>query len=237
MSTPATPVRVVEPFAKDAVGPTYITNPLPLAPTTPGKANYSEGFPPANMTSPTLGGIPPSGADMNGILYAISSWCAYLQSGQHIRYDATASAAFGPGYPIGAVLRVSSRNEFYLNVAADNTADPFSDVTNWRCLSRPLYFTSGASGTIDDYVLPGPSDYNLDFDTTAGNATFTGFVAQYGGQRITISNTGPNLLTIAALGAGSGANDRVRAATDLAIITNQSITLQYSTDVHKWLIV
>lgn len=234
MTTPITPKIIVEPFGADQIAP-YITPTIPVAPSTPGKASYSEGFPAATMTNPSSGGVPPSGADMNGILFAVTSWLAFLQSGQRIGYDATASAAFGPGYPVGAVLY--SGGSLYQNILANNTADPGTDVTKWRNLTKPIYAASApTAGAHANVALAGPSDYVLDFSTAAGDASYSGFVAQFDGQTLTISNTGANLLTLVALATSSAAN-QIRLPGDLTLLQNQTVVLRYSTGAGKWLLV
>lgn len=237
MSATITPPLVVEPWAATAAPP-YITLPIPVAPpVTPGKASYDEGFPPANMTNPTLGGIPPSGADMNGILYTLSAFCAMLQAGQLCSFDTDAATAFG-GYVVGAQLRgVTNPAQVWTNTLDGNTADPDVDPTNWVSSIPVWASTAPAAGAHNDFVLPGPSDLVLDVDTTAGNMDFSGFVAQRDGQRVTISNTGANLLQALALSGLSAAANQVRAPTDLAIIQNQSLTIQYSQGAGKWLLV
>src|SRR6267154_488283 len=176
MSGTPTPPIVVEPWAATAVPP-YITLPIPVPSQTgitPGKASFTDGFPPLNMTNPSLGGIPPSGADMNGILYTLSAWAAFLQAGQWIGFDAAAATAFG-GYKQGAIVFVPAvgldAGSYYQSVTNGNTDDPFSDVGNWRNLSHPLYeAVAPAAGTYNDYdVFPGPSDYAIDINTAAGN--------------------------------------------------------------------
>lgn len=236
MTTPVTPKRIVEPFAADQIAP-YITATIPLVPGAPGVANFSEGFPAATMIDPTSGGVPPDGADFNGIFYAITSWLAFFQSGQRIAYDATASAAFAPGYPLGAVLYNPTDKCLYQSTAAANITDPGASVLTWRNLQRPLYAASTPSaGAHNNVVLGGPSDYVLDLDTTAGNASYSGFVAQFDGQKLIISNTGANLLTLVALATSSAAN-QFRLPTDLALVQNQTVVLQYSTGAGKWLLV
>ena len=237
MSGAPTPKRIVEAFAKNAVAP-FITDPVPVASQTgitPGRASYDDGFVPLNMTPKTSGGIPPFGSDLNGILKAISSWCAALQAGQLASFDATAEAAFG-GYQKGAILRgVTNLDQFWVSNVDANTDDPDVTPTNWVS-SRPLYSAAALSGT-NNVVLPGASDFYIDVDTTAGNITYTGFVAQRDGQRVTFSNVGANLLTLAALSGSSTGPRQIRAATDLSLIQNQSLTIQYSTGLGKWLVV
>lgn len=238
MSGVATPPVIVEPFAKNAAG-ANITNPIPVASQTgitPGRASYDDGFVPLNMTPKTSGGIPPFGSDMNGILFALSAWCAMLQAGQGAAWDTDAATAFA-GYKVGAVLRgVTNPLQLWTNLLDGNTDDPDSDPTNWVS-SIPLWVsTAPTAGAHNNFVLPTASDLALDIDTTAGAMDFSGFVAQRDGQRVTISNTGANLLTIDALSGSSSAANQVRAPADLGIVQNQSLTIQYSTGAGKWLV-
>lgn len=233
MSGVATPPIITQPFGADAIAP-YITNPIPVAaPVTPGLASYDTGFPPLNMTDPASGGVPPSGADMNGILYALSAWCAFVQAGQIVTWDTNVATALG-GYAVGA--RVRSGVFTYTNTLDGNTANPTVDASGWW-RDEPLYTTSApAAGTYANVVLPGPSDYAMDVSTAAGGVNFSGFVAQRDGQKLFISNTGANLLQLLAL-TGSAAGNQIRNATDLAAVQNQTITIQYSVGAGKWLLV
>lgn len=236
MSGVATPAIIVKPFGATAAPP-YITTPIPVAAGAAGIASFNEGFPPATMTDPTAGGIPPSGADFNGIFYMLSAFCAMLQAGQGTAYSATASTAF-TGYKIGARLRsVSAPGVVWTNLVDGNTADPDVDTTGWYA-SLPVWAsTAPSAGAHNNFVLPVASDLVLDVDTSAGNMDFSGFVAQRDGQRLYVSNTGANLLTVDSLSVSSLTANRVRIPTDLAIVQNQTLTLQYSTGALKWLAV
>lgn len=228
---------VVKPFGADAIDPTYITLPIPIVAGIGADASFNAGFPAATMTDPLEGGVPPYGQDMNGILYMLSAYCALLQAGQRVNWDSDASDAF-TGYAIGAeVASVDTPGRVWTNLIDGNTADPDDDDTGWAA-NDPLYATVAPSaGQHNNYVLPGASDYALDVDTTAGNIDFTGFVAQRNGQKLSISNTGANLLQVLASNAGSTAANQVRSATDLAVIQNQTLTVQYFASLNRWLII
>lgn len=230
MSGVDTPPVVTQPFGSDAGG-AYITLPIPIAPSTSGLASFEEGFPPATMTPIESGGIAPSGADMNGILYTLSAWCAMLQAGQWPEYDEDVATAIS-GYAVGAVVRDGLVT--YTNAVDGNEDDPADDLSGWVS-SVPVHAAVSLTGTQNNYALPGPSDLFLDV-TTTGATTFNGFDAQRDGQRLIISNLGAFLLTIAALNGGSSAANQVRAPSDLAIIQNQTITLTYSEGAAKWLV-
>ena len=67
-------------------------------------ATFAGGFPDITMTPVNAGGIPPSGADMNGILYILSTLLFNAQNGVGINeYNATSQTQNG-GYPQNAIL-------------------------------------------------------------------------------------------------------------------------------------
>lgn len=236
MSGQPTPVKLVEAFAINAA-PAYITKPFPVPSQipggNPGKASLNDGFTPLNMTPITGGGIPVSGADMNGICYLLSTTIAAVDAGQvFYPFDAVYAAAIG-GYAVGATLQsVASLLQRWTNTLDGNTADPAADPSRWVS-SVPLYATSApTAGAHADNILPGPSDYVLDFNTAAGAVTLNGFVAQRDGQRLIISNTGANPLNIGAL-VGTAAN-QVRMSFAVTLLQNDSITIQYNTTLARW---
>ena len=198
-----------------------------------GAASFTDGFPPVCLLPISSGGVPPDGADMNGILWAISSVLAYVNAGGIFPYDAAFQTAIG-GYPNGAVvLQAADSTATWRSNVANNATDPDTGGAGWVS-SKPLYATTAPSaGAHNDVALPGPSDYVLDVDTTAGAQSISGFAAQRDGQRVVVSNTGANLLTLSALTGSSGPN-QFRLPTDLALVQNQSATLQYSTGAAKW---
>lgn len=240
MSGVITPVNIViKPFGSNAVSP-YITLPIPVPDQLaiePGTASFDTGFDAINMTDLSAGGIPPFGRDFNGLLYTITAYCSMLQAGQLCNFNADASTEF-TGYAIGACLMsVAAPGRTWTNWADGNTVDPDVDPEDWQA-NDPLYAASApAAGTINDLNLPGASDFALDIDTTAGPVDITGFVARRNGQKIFLSCTGANLLQVLANNVGSAADNRVRAATDLALVQNQTLTLQYFMTLDRWLLV
>lgn len=245
---PAPVYPIVEPFSSAALAPGVpggATLPIPV-PTQVGilvgAASFQDGFPAATMVDPEVdGGIPPFGQDFNGILYMITAYCAMLQAGQLVPYNAVASAAFG-GYALGAKLAsVGTPGLIWTNNLAGNTVDPDVTPTNWIA-SRPLYITTApAAGTFNNVALPGASDFVWDVDTTAGAVNFSGFIAQRDGQRIYLSAiASANLLQVLALNGGSTAPRQIRAPFDQALVQNQTLTLQYAAGAPgggKWLLV
>lgn len=91
-------------------------------------------------------------------------------------------------------------------------------------------------GTFTDNVLPGPYDYILDYDTTAGNIELDGFVGQRNGQRVTIRCTGSaNQLSVGGQGKGSAGN-QISASSAIAfvILPGDSGSILFSTDLAMW---
>jgi len=245
MSGQPTPPLLVEAFAKNATTCTPAA-PVPGGKTAPfpstsqigvtnGAASLVDGFPPLTMTALTSGGTPPFGVDMNGILYLLSSHIAALQAGQWYGWSSTLETAMG-GYAQGAIVQqAADLNAFWISTTAGNTTDPDTGGAGWMS-TKPLYNSSApTAGAHNNVALPGPSDYFLDVDTTAGNLSYTGLVAQRDMQRVTITNTGANLLTLSAL-TGSTSGNQFRLPTDLALVQNQSVSLQYVTAVTKWVV-
>lgn len=238
------PTKMPEAFAIDApngVAPGNRTWPFPTAtqvPTAPGRASLDTGFTTLNMTAKGSGGIPPSGTDLNGILYWLSQITAAVSAGQIFNvYDNTYAAAIG-GYALGAMLQqAANASAVWISTANNNTSDPDTGGANWLS-SVPLYSNTALTG-VNNVALPGPSDYIIDVDTTSGPISYTGFVAQRDGQRITFTNVGAtsNLLSFTALSGSSAGANQMRVPTPLSLVEYQSLTIQYSSGLGKWVAV
>ena len=85
--------RLMKPFANSGNKAA-----IPQTGTDPARASYETGFTPLNMTPIAAGGVPPSGRDMNGILYDLSNAMMWQQAMGILPYDATVS------YPNGALV-------------------------------------------------------------------------------------------------------------------------------------
>lgn len=86
-------------------------------------ATYAEGFPSITMTPISVGGKPPSGKDMNGVLYEISAHTVWQNQGGRYRFDQAFCEAVG-GYPKGAVLINDTLDTEYISLADANTHNP-----------------------------------------------------------------------------------------------------------------
>lgn len=115
---------------------------------TPGAASLTDGFPPLTMTPLAAGGVPPYGADINGILNWLSQICQWSNAGGAYPYDAAFSTAIG-GYPKYAVLPKASGNGYWLCLADNTTTDPDTGGSGWAD-SRTLTYgvDAGSANTV-----------------------------------------------------------------------------------------
>ncbi|GAA8966806.1 hypothetical protein HpSP79_12840 [Helicobacter pylori] len=88
-------------------------------------ATYAEGFPNITMTPISVGGKPPSGKDMNGVLYEISAHTVWQNQGGRYRFDQAFCDTIG-GYPKGAVLINDTLDTEYISLVDANTHNPNS---------------------------------------------------------------------------------------------------------------
>ena len=166
------PIKMPTPFANSAksgyVRP--IGNPS-LIGKNDGAASYTDGFPPLNFIPVAAGGVPPFGADMNGILNQVTQWEQWMQLGGPIRYDSVfQNSVFPGGYP--AEARVGSNTTTYLiwqSTADNNTTNPDTGTqVNWQTPVFPD--VSNTTKMNPGLTIPGATAYgaNLAF---IGNGT------------------------------------------------------------------
>lgn len=102
---------------------------------TPGAASLADGFPPLTMTPVAAGGVPPSGLDMNGILFELSDVVRWANAGGGYPYDADFVGDTNvDGYPKGARVLRSDGLGYWFNTVDNNTTDPEAagaDVAGW----------------------------------------------------------------------------------------------------------
>lgn len=119
------PGKLVLPFA-NAGG----KNSIPVASQigiTAGAASLTDGFPPLTRTPIAAGGVPPSGLDMNGILYELSAILRWANAGGGYPFDGTfATDTNVGGYPKGARIMRSDGTGYWFNTAENNVTDPES---------------------------------------------------------------------------------------------------------------
>lgn len=131
MQTSGIPARVAVPFADSG---TKNTIPVPSqVAVTPGLASYTTGFPPLTMVPITAGGVPPYGADFNGILNAITNAVRWSSAGSGYPFDNTFAGTVS-GYPKGALLPASDYSGYWLNTTEANATSPENNTsapTGW----------------------------------------------------------------------------------------------------------
>lgn len=147
------PSKSAVPFAESGT-----KNTIPVASqigVTPGAASFTDGFPPLTMTPLAAGGVPPYGADFNGIFNFLSDAIRWAQAGGRYTFDATFATAVG-GYPKGTVLAASSGNGSWLNLVDNNSANPDTGGANWASLGAGIASTAQAQALTDDTTLLTP---------------------------------------------------------------------------------
>lgn len=119
------PAKLVLPFANAGA-----KNTIPVASQigiVAGAASFTDGFPPLTRTPLAAGGVPPSGLDMNGVIYELSAILRWVNAGAGFVYDGTFAADSNVGgYPKGARVARSDGLGYWLNTADNNTTDPES---------------------------------------------------------------------------------------------------------------
>lgn len=100
-----------------------------------GEASYETGFPPLTMTPIVAGGLPPKGADFNGILFELSNAIQSQQAAGLMPWDSDFSIAIG-GYPKNSF--VSHLDKVWRSKVENNTVAPNTDLTKWMDLGTDL---------------------------------------------------------------------------------------------------
>lgn len=117
------PGKLVLPFA-NAGGKSTIPVASQIG-ITAGAASLTDGFPPLTRTPIAAGGVPPSGLDMNGILYEMSAIIRWANAGGGYPFDGTfATDTNVGGYPKGARIMRSDGAGYWLNTTENNVTDP-----------------------------------------------------------------------------------------------------------------
>lgn len=113
---------------------------------TPGAASMTDGFPPVCSEPIASGGVPPFGADFNGILYQLSYAMRWNQAGGTYAYNSAFSTAIS-GYPKGALLQRADGKGYWLNLSDGNTSSPDSAGANWAAVRANIGTASIAMTT------------------------------------------------------------------------------------------
>lgn len=120
-------------FAYDAA-PVNI-NTIPNTTASNQAASFELGFPPDTMVPVVSGGIPPFGADFNGIFNLLSTHAKFLNIGGVYKFDASVATIIG-GYDKGTVLQADDGTIAYVSAIDNNTINfnttPSSIGVEWK---------------------------------------------------------------------------------------------------------
>jgi len=213
------PTKLTVAFASGTgAGP---VNNVPLTPgATPGTASYQTGFTAVNMEPIASGGVPPFGADFNGVFQAATTAQIWQQSGYMYSFDSGfASNANIGGYPAGSVLLMGNGKGFWLNQTDNNTASP--DTTGsagWLGLPAVGAYTIATTGGT---TTPDPSVLGVTTLLVSGaltsNATIVLPLAA--GSRWIIANNTTGSFTLTVQGA-TGAGVAITQGSALTVFTD-----------------
>lgn len=161
---------------------------------TPGAASLTDGFPSLTMTPLAAGGVPPYGADTNGILNWLSQICQWSNAGGVYPYNAAFSTAIG-GYPKGALIQKASGVGYWVSSSDNNTTDPDTGGAGWvgfdpSTLQAGSYTSAVDSGSLNALAVtltPAPTALSAGMQVTTMNVVAT--------------NTGAATLNLNGLGA------------------------------------
>ncbi|KVN25644.1 hypothetical protein WJ63_16065 [Burkholderia pyrrocinia] len=138
---------------------------------TPGAASLNDGFPPLTFTPITAGGIPPAGADFNGVLNLITQSIRWAHAGGRYAFSSTFSAdANVGGYPAGAVLMSADQQGSWLSLNDNNTDNPDTGAgTKW--VPSHAYGITAVTGLASSNVTLTPAQAMKAKITLAGTLT------------------------------------------------------------------
>lgn len=132
MNSSDSPTRIVKAF-----GVNGSKNTIPVesnsSTTSNGVATFDTGFPPITMQPLSAGGIPPSGQDFNGVLYAVTLQQQWQNAGMTYAYNSTFASQIN-GYPKGAIIPSTVYTGQWLNLNEANSSSPESPTsatTGW----------------------------------------------------------------------------------------------------------
>ncbi|MDW0883349.1 hypothetical protein P2L43_10150, partial [Mannheimia haemolytica] len=103
---------------------------------TSATATYEDGFPDVTMKPIHEGGKAPSGKDMNGVLYELSTHIVHLNKGCLYPFEMDFCNAIG-GYPKGSLLISNDKGKLFISLIDNNTTDFNSEnyFGKWDCIS------------------------------------------------------------------------------------------------------
>lgn len=157
---------------------------------TPGAASFTDGFPPLNFLDPVgAGGVPPFGADFNGVLKAVTAGMQGINAGMLPSYDAAFSSSIG-GYPNGAALISADGTHFWRSTVDDNTSNPDAGGANWTVLQPGSYAWSNLTGVPSLVLLSSVTGSNQLLAANGYQKMAGGLILQWGTYTASTTDTG-----------------------------------------------
>lgn len=138
---------------------------------TPGAASLNDGFPPLTFTPIAAGGIPPAGADFNGVLNLITASIRWAHGGGRYAFSSTFAAdANVSGYPQGAQLMSADLLGTWISLNDSNTDNPDTGPgTKW--VPAQSYGVTNITGLTNANVTLTPAQAAKNRITLAGTLT------------------------------------------------------------------
>lgn len=175
------PIKIVEAFATGDTTKNVIPVPSQI-PITPGAASWTDGFPPLTAVDPVNGGIGPSKADFNGVLFSISDISQWLNAGGGFLFDAAFAATVG-GYPVGARVLRANQVGYWFNTVDGNSNNPDTGGAGW--VPDGAAICSSVYASAQQTLAVGVSKIlfdTIEFDDGLWSAGFKRFQAPYPGR-------------------------------------------------------
>lgn len=152
MNSSDAPSRIVKAF-----GVNGLKNNIPVDSTTTtdsnGVATFDKGFPAITMQPLSAGGIPPSGKDVNGVIYSVTLQQQWQNAGMTYAFSSDFASTVS-GYPKGAIIPSSVYTGQWLNLNEANSTAPESPsgaTTGWVPINN--YGVTTISGLTSDSVV------------------------------------------------------------------------------------
>lgn len=142
MLSSAQPTRVSIPFANTGTKRT-IPNASQIG-ITDGAASFTDGFPPKTFLPVAVGGVPPAGADFNGILNQVTNIQRWQSAGGVFTWDSAFSVAVG-GYPNGARVLNAAGTDIWTSNVDNNLTNPDTGGAGWTLGSASLGYANGGT--------------------------------------------------------------------------------------------
>lgn len=198
------PSRIIKAF-----GVNGLKNPIATDSSTTtdnnGVATFDKGFPPITMQPLSAGGIPPSGKDMNGVLYNTTLKQQWSDAGMGYVFNNDFAGAIS-GYPRGATIPGSQLDVAWLNTLDGNVVNPESTTspTNW--VPAYSYGTTTLSGLASSSVTLTPLQAAKDRLILSGtltsniNINFPAWMKSW----TVVNNCSGNFVVICKTSSGTG---------------------------------